>query len=138
MTTITPSALILARAAALRRADYGYIFDSYHSASMFRQQFQQREDYVRFGWACLGKDFRILHCRIIAEEISGPEARVIFYMEIEVHGEAKAYAELAWMFREGGAWRYHRGQKIEESELPCPPGQLDFETFERVEQKVIF
>lgn len=138
MKTLAPAEVILARVHAFRQADYGFIFDTYHSDSGFRQQFTERNEYIRFGWASLGKDFRISQCRIIAEEVDSPEARVISYMELEVRGEFKAYAELTWLLQEEGGWRCHRSQKIETDQLPCPPDELDFETFDALEQKAIF
>ena len=138
MTQFSPSELIQKRAAAFQEADYGFVFDSYHSASMFRQQFPEREDYIRFGWANLGKEFHILKCRILKEDVALPEARVIYYMKLDVSGQQHAYAELAWLRQEEGAWRYHRGQKIEAGELPCPVDQLTFETFSQFDQSTIF
>lgn len=138
MKGLTPSELILARVEALREADYGSVFDSYHSASMFRQQFQERDEYIRFGWAHLGKNFRIRQCRILQSDPSPPQARVIFHVEMDVAGEPRAYVEMASLQQEGGQWRYLCGQKIEAAELPCPLEQVDFETFDRIEQKVIF
>lgn len=138
MTTRSPADVILARAAAFREADFGTIFDTYHTRAAFRQQFPDRNEYIRFGWASLSKDFRILQCRIIAEDISLPEARVIYFMELEVGGERRSYAELTWLLREENLWRCHRSQKIEADELPCPPGMLDFDAFEKFEPKAIF
>ncbi|MCK4535986.1 MAG: hypothetical protein KAT93_03170 [Desulfuromonadales bacterium] len=138
MTKYSPSELILARTEAFRHADYGFIFDSYHSGSAFRQQFSNRDEYIRFGWANLGKKFHILQCRILKQDLASRESRVIFFMEMDVSGQRQAYVELTWMQREDGNWRYHRGQKIEENELPCPLDQLDFDTFDRIEQKAIF
>jgi len=138
MTQSSPSELIQARAAAFQKADYGFVFDSYHSDAMFRQQFPEREEYLRFGWANLGKEFRILECRILKEDATLPEARVIYYMRLDVSGQQHAYAELAWLQQEGGHWRYHRGQKIEAEELPCPLNELTFEMFEQFDQNTIF
>lgn len=138
MKELSPSELILAKAEAFRQADYGFIFDSYHSESGFRQHFDDREDYIRFGWSNLGKDFRILQCRIMKEDLQPPEARVINFMSIEVNGQTCAYAELTWLLKEEGGWRCHRSQKIEISELPCPLAELDFSDFDQIEHKTIF
>ncbi|HKL24913.1 MAG TPA: hypothetical protein VJ910_01655 [Desulfuromonadales bacterium] len=138
MTPRSPAEVILARVDAFQEADFGFIFDTYHSQSAFRQQFTERDDYIRFGWASLGKDFRILKCRIVAEDDGPREARVIYFMELDVNGEFKSYAELTWLWWEENAWRCHRSQKIETDDLPCPPDQLDFQTFENFEPKVIF
>ena len=133
-----PSDVILARSEALRRADYGFVYDSYHSQSNFRQHFPQRDDYIQFGWASLGKDFKVRHCHVIHKEIGLVEARVIYLMEMEVNGQAQRYAELAWLQREGQAWRYHRGQKMEQEQLPDDPDSLSFADFDQLEPKIIY
>jgi SEC-C motif-containing protein len=138
MINLTPKDLILARTDAFRRADFGFIYDSYHSDSNFRQQYDDREEYIRFGWASLGKDFRIEHCEIIRHDLERSEARVIYLMEITVQGELKRYAELAWLRLEVGAWRYHRGQKMDEEDLPEDPSQLTFDDFNNLEPKIVF
>ena len=136
--TDSPSALILARFEAFRRCDFGFVFDSYHAASNFRRQFPARDEYVRYGWACLGKEFRIDTCRIIREEVTGESARVIFRLDFELHGDSQAYAELAWLVREDGSWCYRCGQKLTTDEWPVPAEQLDFCHFEEVADRVLY
>ncbi len=138
MTQDRPSEFIQARAEAFKQADYGFVFDSYHTDSMFRQQFTDRDEYIHFGWANLGKEFRIRECRVLKEDVASSGARVIYFMEFEISGQCQAYAELAWLQREEGAWRYHRGQKITADELPCPLDQIDFDTFDQIGEKAIF
>ena len=83
----SPSQFILARVDAFKRCDFGLIFDSYHRDSNFRRQFIDRDEYIRYGWANLGKEFRIRSCAIIREEVVGSSARVIFTLEFELHGQ---------------------------------------------------
>ena len=135
---IRPSALILSRVEAFRRCDFGFIFDSYHPASNFRRQFADRDEYVRYGWASLGKDFRIIACNILREEEDGMAARVIFLLEFELHGARQRYAELAWVEADGEGWRYRCGQKLTADEWPVPAAQLDFVHFEAVAEKVLY
>ena len=134
----SPAQLILERAAAFRRCDFGFIFDSYHPDSNFRRQFVDREEYVRYGWANLGKEFRVLECTIVREEAGEKSARVIFAMEFEFHGERQRYAELAWLEVSGGRWLYRCGQKLTADELPVPAGELEFRHFEEVPDKVLY
>jgi SEC-C motif-containing protein len=134
----SPARMILARAEAFRHCDFGFIFDSYHDSSNFRRQFPDREDYVRYGWANLAKEFRILDCVIIRELVEGDTARVIFVMTIELHGDRQFYAELAWLKNAGAGWRYRRGQKLSEDELPVPIARLDFHHFDAVIDKVLY
>ena len=134
----SPAQLILARVEAFRRCDFGFIFDSYHQDSSFRRQFPDRDDYIRYGWATLGKDFRILSCTLLREELAGTTARVIYLLGFELHGELQRYAELAWLEDAGEGWRYRCGQKLTPEEWPVPAGRLDFSHFDNVAEKVIY
>ena len=136
--TSTPSSLILARVDAFRRCDFGFIFDSYHPQSNFRRQFPDRDEYIRYGWANLGKEFRILVCRVVREEIAGNSAQLIFWLEFEIHGVRQRYAELAWLEEAGEGWCYRCGQKLEADAWPVPAAQLDFVHFEAVAEKVMY
>jgi SEC-C motif-containing protein len=134
----TPADLIRSRVDAFRRCDFGFIFDSYHPASNFRRQFPDREEYVRYGWATLGKDFRIMGCRILRAEDGAVAARVIYRLEFELHGERHHYAELAWLEDSGEGWRYRCGQKLMPEEWPVPAGKLDFIHFDNIAEKVLY
>jgi hypothetical protein len=139
MTDYTPSELILARSQAFSRDDFGFIYDSYHSGSNFRRQFFERDEYLQYGQASLGQDFRIISCRILAEIVDDDhESRVIFLMEMENRGSVQRYAELAWLRWENKAWRYHRGQKITAEELPDNPESLSFADFAKLDPATIF
>lgn len=134
----SPAELILARVEAFRRGDFGAVYDSYHQDANFRRQFPDREAYVRYGWAHLGKEFRIRRCTILREETNGAEARVISWLEFELHGVPHAVAELAWLQRNADEWRYRCGQKLTADELPVPLAQLDFAHFDDLAEKVIY
>lgn len=138
LSASTPSELILARSQAFSRGDFGFIYDSYHSASNFRRQFFERDDYLQYGQASLCQDYWILNCQILAESVSAHESKVIFLMEMKVQGSVQRYAELAWLRTENEAWRYHRGQKITAEELPEHPESLGFADFARLDQTTIF
>jgi len=137
-TARSPTELIIDRVDAFRRGDFGAIFDSYHQDANFRRQFPDRESYIRYGWAHLGKEFRIRGCTVLREEIKGDEARVIFWLEFELHGVRHGVAELAWLQRSAGDWRYRCGQKLTAEELPVPLAQLDFVHFDDLAEKVIY
>ncbi|NJC87583.1 MAG: hypothetical protein FIB02_03485 [Desulfuromonas sp.] len=134
----TPAQLILARVEAFRRCDFGFIFDSYHSDSNFRRQFADREEYIRYGWANLGREFRIHACTILREEVVEHSARVIFSLEFELHGARQGYAELAWLEDAGEGWRYRCGQKLTTEEQPVPADRLDFRHFDEASNKVLY
>lgn len=138
MPDSAPSRLILARVDAFRRCDFGFIFDSYHRESNFRRQFPVREEYIRYGWANLGREFRILACTIVREETVAGSARVIYSLEFELHGARQRYAELAWLEDDGEGWRYRCGQKLTPDEQPVAVERLEFRHFEDVIDKVIY
>jgi len=138
MTDWSPSELILQRSRAFARGDFALIYDTYHSASLFRQQFPEREDYVRVGQESLARDFQITGCEILAEKVEDGEAQVIFLLEMRMQGHLQKFAERAWLRRENRAWRYHRGQKITAEELPEAPEQLTFADFAKLDPATIF
>ncbi len=134
----TPPELILARSDAFSRGDFGFIFDSYHSESNFRRQFVERNEYIEVGSTSLGQDFQITHCQVLQHLEEGDEAQVIFLMEMKAHGTVQRFAELAWLRQENDTWRYHRGLKIANDELPENPLALSFEDFSKLDQSTIF
>lgn len=136
--TYTPSELILARSEAFSRGDFGFIFDSYHSESNFRRQFVERNEYVEIGSTSLGQDFQITDCQVLQAQEEGDEAQVIFLMEMKAHGVVQRFAELAWLRQENNVWRYHRGLKISNEELPKDPQSLSFDHFAKLDQSTIF
>lgn len=138
MHELSPAELVLARSRAFCRGDFGFIFDSYHAESNFRRQFLERDEYLQFGRASLGRDYRILRTEILAERVLTHEAQVIFLLDMQVHGEVQQFAELAWLRREGSDWRYHRSQKMTAEELPADPRQLDFTDFARLDPATVF
>lgn len=134
----SPSTLIIARSEAFARGDFGFIFDSYHSESNFRRQFTERDDYLEFGKTSLGADYEIIRCQILQEQLNDGEGQVVFFMEMKVQGVAQQFVELAWLHREDNAWRYHRGQKITQEELPEDPQSLSFADFAGKDPSTIF
>ncbi len=134
----TPSELILARSQAFACGDFGFIYDSYHSESNFRQQFLERDEYLEFAQSCLGQDYQILDCKVLSEKVDEYEPQVIFLMEMKFHGRMQQYAELAWLRQENNAWCYHRGLKIPNEELPESPQSLSFADFAKLDQSAIF
>lgn len=134
----TPAELVLARSAAFSRGDFGFIFDSYHSASNFRRLFFVREEYLDYGQLNLGQDYQIISCVVLAEKVEKGEAQVIFLVRMKVMGEDFQYAEHAWLQRENSVWRYHRGQKISGDELPESPHLLGFADFAKLDPATIF
>ena len=138
ISAYSPSQLILARSQAFSTGDFGFIFDSYHAASNFRLQFPDRGEYCRYGEKNLASGYTIVDCRILDEETGRDESRVVFLMLIDVQGDKQSYAELAWLKREGRAWRYHRGQKMTADELPNDPESLTIGDFSRLNPMTVF
>jgi SEC-C motif-containing protein len=133
-----PAELITARSQAFNRGDFGFVYDSYHSESNFRRQFPSREDYLRYGRSYLAPEYQIVCCEILAEKIGDDEAQVVFLIEMQAHGNVRHYAELAWLRSEGHQWRYHRGQKMTEEELPENKQLVTFTDFAKLEPSSIY
>lgn len=133
-----PSKLILERNRAFANKDFSFIYDSFHSDSNFRRQFNAREEYIAVGKSNLSRDFRIIDCRILHERVLGDEAQVIFVMEMMSQGVYQEYAELAWLKVEDEAWRYHRGLKVTHEDLPADQEKLTFEYFAKLDRSTVF
>ena len=138
MPTISPSELIFERNRAFLKKDFGFIYDSFHSGSNFRRQFTKRDEYLAVGMASLSQDFRIVNCQVMDEKVEGEEAQVIFLMEVEAQGTLQKYAELAWLMVEDDEWRYHRGLKLTEEDLPDNHDALTFEYFSKLDYSTVF
>ena len=137
-TVHAPSELILARCRAFSAGDFGFIYDSYHAESNFRRQFSDRDGYCQYAEETLGPGYEIIDCKILDQDSDDSEARVVFLMQMVVHGEIQIYAELAWLKREGQGWLYHRGQKMTADELPDAPESLTIDDFSRLDPRTVF
>ena len=138
LSTYTPSELILARSEAFSRGDFGLIFDTYHSESNFRRQFVERDEYMAFGAESLGQDYKITSCQVLQHQETDEEAQVVFLLEMKFHDAVQCFAELAWLRQENDGWRYHRGLKISNEDLPESPQSLSFVDFAKLDQSTIF
>lgn len=138
LSTYTPSELILARSQAFSRGDFGFIYDSCHSESNFRRQFVERNEYLQFGQTNLVHDYQIINCQVLVENVEAQESQVIFLMKMKVQGQVQRYAERAWLLWENKAWRYHRGQKINEEDFPESPESINIADFAKLDPATIF
>jgi SEC-C motif-containing protein len=138
MNDLSPSQLILARSRAFTEGDFGFIYDSYHPDANFCRQFSDRQAYLDYARSVLAADFVIQECRILREKVEGEQARVIFYLDIRFRGERIETFELALLLSTGEGWRYHSGQKLERREFAGEIGEIDWDAFEKVKEKVLF
>ena len=74
----SPSEIVLERFRAFLAGDFGFIYDTYHSDSNFRRQYQDRDGYIRHGNNELIENFQLEECRIVKESVVGSKAQVIF------------------------------------------------------------
>ncbi len=138
LSAYTPSEIIVARSEAFSRGDFGFIFDTYHSESNFRRQFVERDEYLEFGAESLGRDYQITNCQVLQHQETNEEAQVVFLLEMKFHDAVQSFAELAWLRQENDGWRYHRGLKMSEEELPKSPHSLSFADFAKLDQSTVF
>lgn len=139
LATACPAAIIDLRVSAFRLGDFGLIYDSYHPDSFFRAQFPQRDEYIRYAWAHLRRDFKILRCEILRERQPGRgEYHLIFHQTVENAGERIESFEMARLYRTDGGWRYHSSQKMSLEQFQGTPAEVDFADFERLSDRIFF
>ena len=140
LSHLDPVGLIRARRQAFASRDFGFIYDSYHAESNFRQQFGSREEYMTLGRSSLSQDFDILDYRIIREKIDpdGQQAQVLLYMEVINCGVQSGMFEAILLLKTSHGWRYHSAQKLDRDDFPGPVDTITWRDFERVTQKIIF
>ena len=134
----SPSEIVLERFRAFLVGDFGFIYDTYHPDSNFRQQYQDRDGYIRHGNSELIESFQLEECRIVKENVVGSKAQVIFLMKMTTEGRTNSYAERAWFLLEKQDWYYYRSQKITMDELKVNPENLDFKDFDQLDSSTIF
>jgi uncharacterized protein YchJ len=134
----SPAALMQARCRAFQAGDFGFIYDSYHSASNFRRQFDDREAYQSYGQTCLAEEFRIIDWRLLDQQADADEAAVVVLMTVVYQGVRQTYAELAWLKKERHQWRYHRGQRMSAEELPEEPDRMKIGDFAKLDPNTVF
>ena len=138
MPLLSPAELILERCRAFASGDYALVYDLHHPESFFRRLYPEREGYLEYARTVLRHDFRIRECRILKEQVTGEEARVIYYLDIFFKGERRESFELCRLRRRQGEWLYLETQKIERQDFPGSPEAIDWEDFERVKDKILF
>jgi SEC-C motif-containing protein len=135
---LSPSQVILARCQAFVQNDFNLIYELHHPESFFRHLYPRQEDYLAYASEVLSRDFSIRECRILKEEIAGEEARVIYYLDILFRGERLETLENCRLRRLDDKWLYLTTQKIERHDFPAAPEMIDWDDFERVEEKIIY
>lgn len=136
---LEPAEILALRVRAFRLGEFGVIYDSYHADSFFRAQFPDRDDYIRYAWAHLRRDFRIRTCRVLAARArTSDEYHLIFHQVVEVADGLVETLEMARFFATSQGWRYHSSQKMECSEFPGAPEDIRFSDFDRMQPKVFF
>lgn len=118
----TPESLILSRAAAFSRGDFGFIYDSYHPDAAFLRFFPIRGEYVDYACHELSGSYRISDCRVLRSEVLEDEAYSLFCQTIEHDGTRGEVLEIGHSLRgKDGCWRYHGGMKLDPAQLTADP-----------------
>ncbi len=134
-----PAEIIELRVRAFRLGEFGLIYDSYHPDSFFRAQFPDRDEYIRYAWNHLRRDFKIRRCVVLRERrLNSEEYQLIFHQTVELADEVVESVEMGRFFSTSQGWRYHSSQKMLKDELPDEPSEIDFSDFERLTDKVFF
>ena len=134
-----PAEIIELRVRAFHLGEFGLICDSYHPDSFFRAQFPDRDEYIRYAWSYLRRDFKIRRCVVLRERrLNSEEYQLIFHQTVELADEVVESVEMGRFFSTSQGWRYHSSQKMLKDELPDEPSEIDFSDFERLTDKVFF
>ncbi len=135
---LPPSQAILDRCQAFIRNDFNLIYELHHPGSFFRRLYPTREAYLDYAREVLSRDFSIRECRILKEEIGDEEARVIYYLDILYRGARLETLENCRLCRVENKWLFLTTQKIERHDFPAAPETIDWDDFERIEEKIIY
>ena len=143
--TLSPTELVLARVEAFRSGDFGFIFDTYHKESYFRQQFTNRGYYIQTGKTSLSTDYRIDNVAILKEQkgesVDGnddEEWQVIFLLDTFNGSKIERTYELSRFLLTDKGWRYHSSQKLSAADLTVSENEVDFCLFGAATDKVWF
>ncbi len=133
-----PEALLRQRVAAFRRGDFGFIYDSYHPEAPFRQQFPDREDYLRFAGEEIAPRVRIARFRILKTRRQQGKAEVIFHQLLFSSAGAQESFELALLEMVDDCWCYWGSQRLDRAGFRGRPEDLDFADFAAAAEKIFF
>lgn len=118
LSKLEPADLIQARAQALERAQFRFIYASYHPDSNFRRNFKSCNEYLSHVHSETSVAPQIDECRILLENIETSSARVLYSMQITLKdGTEAGYYEVAELRRDKSGWRYLCGYKVPLHEL---------------------
>jgi len=118
LSKLEPAELILARTQALERAQFRFVYASYHPDSNFRRNFKCCNDYLSHAHTETSVAPQIDECRILSEHVESSMARVLYRMHITLEdGTESGYYEVAELRCDKGGWRYLRGFKVPLHEL---------------------
>ena len=123
---------------ALGSGDYHAVYASYHADAPFLQQFSDRNTYVGYAQQNLGaikiKSWSCPQQRQIAED----QIEAILVMELSTESGTQFFYELALLIATETGWSYHSAQKLGAENFIATPQQIDFNSFDNVDQKIRF
>jgi SEC-C motif-containing protein len=135
----SPASLVEKRRRALAQGDFGFIYDSYHPDSPFREHFPDRTAYLEYARSELRGKFEIRQCRVLREErLSVEEACVLFYLDVRHGGQRYESVELSRMLFQDGAWRYHSGWKTDRRTFACALEDIEPGEVKRLAEGICF
>ncbi|MCK5826091.1 MAG: hypothetical protein KAG93_03590 [Desulfuromusa sp.] len=135
---MTVRQLLEQRFSSLSAGDYAAVYDSYHHAAPFLQQFSSRSTYVRFARQQLSEiEIKNWHC-LKQRPVAEFQLEVLLVMEIATEVGTQFFYELALLIETDSGWRYHSAQKLGADDYPGPPSQIDFCNFNNASQKIRF
>ncbi|TYO99588.1 hypothetical protein EDC39_102111 [Geothermobacter ehrlichii] len=138
MIAADPETLVRQRVEAFRRRDFGFIYDSYHPEALFRQQFPDRDGYLRYAKEEIASQMRIERFRILKARQRQERAEVIFHQLLMTASGAQESFEMALLERIGGRWLYLGSQRMDRAMFQGRPEELGFADFETAPERIFF
>lgn len=108
----SPTELLVARFAWLRRGDFSAIYTSYHADARFFELFATLEDYRRFAEENDLASLELVRLDILAQRERGSLARVLTYQEYSIHGERHHYLDITSFRLQDGVWQVLSGKRV--------------------------
>jgi SEC-C motif-containing protein len=134
----TPQDVVRSRVEAFQQGDFGFIYDSYHPAAPFLEQFPDRDEYLDYALTEIASSCVIERFRVLTETGDARTARVIFQQLLKLASGYQESFELAHLEFSAGRWLYLGSDRISRGDFRGRPEDLREEDFARVGHRVFF
>jgi len=135
---LSPAELVLARFRAFREGRFGYIWDSAHPASGFRQAFPERDVYRDYGRKVLASEFEFSECRILDQDVRRGLARVLVWQRFRHCGERQTWFEWVRLRQDEQGWKIFQTARLTGERYEGRLEDFGWEDFEQLSEMDFF